>query len=137
MTGITSLVIDDNPSLSSLIVNSTALRFIAVGGSALTTLDLSCSTTYNGIYAGNCNLTSITIANGTANEFFATYDLSGNNLSASAINAFFTALGQGTIVEKKKKGLVPPSILVHNNPGSATCDPTIATAKAWAVYTGS
>ena len=137
MTGITSLVIDDNPSLSSLIVNSAALRFIAVGGSALTTLDLSCSTTYNGIYAGNCNLTSITIANGTANEFNATYDLSGNNLSASAINAFFTALGQGTLVEKKKKGLVPPSILVHNNPGSATCDPTIATAKAWAVYTGS
>jgi len=136
MTGLAFIGLFDNPSLSSLIVNSADLRVVDVSRTALTTLDLSCSTIYNAIYAVNCNLTSITIANGTVNQDHAVFDLSGNELSASAINAFFTALGEGTLFEKKKKGLVPPLILVHNNPGSQTCDPTIATAKTWSVYTG-
>jgi len=134
MTGLYYIGLYDNPSLSSLIVNSANLREVDVSRCALTTLDLSCSTILNGIDASGNNLTSITIANGTANNDEAIYDLGSNELSASAINAFFTALGEGTPYDKK--GLSPPLIYANNNPGSQTCDPTIATAKSWSVYTG-
>jgi hypothetical protein len=138
MTGLDSIDLSDNPSLSSLIVNSALLRTVFLSNSPITTLDLSSSTTYNAIYAANCNLTSITIANGTTHEsgLAAIYYFSTNNLSADTINALFTALGEGIPVFKKKKGLVPPLVVVDNNPGSATCDPSIATAKGWAVFTG-
>jgi hypothetical protein len=47
-----------------------------------------------------------------------------NLLSASAINALFSGLGNAA-----------GSLNVSNNPGSATCNPTIATAKGYTVVT--
>lgn len=50
-------------------------------------------------------------------------DIRWNSLSATTINAIFTAL---PVVTGK-------TINVAGNPGSATCTPTIATAKGWTV----
>lgn len=53
-------------------------------------------------------------------------DLSGCNLSATALNNFFAGLGVPTSAQ---------TIDVSGNWGAATCDPSIATAKGWTVVT--
>ena len=54
--------------------------------------------------------------------------VSSNRLSASALNDFFTSLGANP---QGNQGVLS----VQQNPGSATCDPTIATAKNYIVGT--
>lgn len=136
-TNIYALYVNDCPNLSSLILNSSTLTEIYASNTVLTSLDLSSSLTYNVINIGNSNISTLTIANGTANEGVTKtyYDLSNNDLSTESLNAFFTALGQGNTFKKNKKQ-VAPFINAQNNPGAEFCDPTIATAKGWSVYTG-
>jgi len=136
-TNLFTLNVNDCSNLSSLILNSSALMEINASNTALTSLDLSSSLTYNLISIGGSNISTLTIANGTANEGYnkSYYDLSNNDLSIASLNAFFTALGQGNTV-KKNKQKVAPFINVQGNPGAELCDPTIATAKGWSVYTG-
>lgn len=73
------------------------------------------------IIIGGSNLVDIEDA-GTTNaiNFF------GGNLSASTINAFFTALPATTKTA---------TIRVVNNPGAATCNTSIATGKGYTVVT--
>ena len=52
--------------------------------------------------------------------------VAGQQLSAAALNQLYTDLVQRT----SGSG----SILVHNNPGTAADDPTIATGKGYTVY---
>jgi hypothetical protein len=128
----------NNANLSSLLVNSVSLIEIeAYSNTALTSLDLSSNLTYNVIALSSCNISTLTIANGTTNDGTTKtyYNISDNNLSTESLNAFFTALGEGTTFKKNKKKSVP-TIHVDNNPGAELCDPTIATAKGWSVYTG-
>ena len=132
------LDIVNNANLSSLLVNSVSLIEIeAYSNTALTSLDLSSNLTYNVIALSSCNISTLTIANGTTNDGTTKtyYNISDNNLSTESLNAFFTALGEGTTFKKNKKKSVP-TIHVDNNPGAELCDPTIATAKGWSVYTG-
>jgi hypothetical protein len=134
-TNIYLLEISNNANLSSLILNSSVLSDISANETALTSLDLSSSLMYNNIRLSDCNISTLIIANGTANDNSKSiYEINNNNLSTESLDAFFTALGSATLNKKSKKA--PPSINVQNNPGSATCDPTIATAKGWGVYTG-
>jgi hypothetical protein len=49
-----------------------------------------------------------------------------NQLTATALNALFGTLHSNTISGENK-------IYIGNNPGTATCDRTIATAKGWTV----
>jgi hypothetical protein len=136
-TNLFNLNVGDCSNLSSLILNSSALIEIYASNTALTSLDLSSSLTYNLINIGSSNISTLTIANGTANEGATKsyYDLSNNNLSTESLDAFFTALGAGNTFKKNKKQ-VAPFINVQGNPGAEFCDPTIATAKDWSVYTG-
>lgn len=132
-TNIYSCGIGNNANLSSLILNSIFLSDFAAANTALTSLDLSSSLMYDYIDLSSCNISTLTIANGTANESSKiSYDISVNDLSAESLDAFFTALGSASFSKKK----APPTIYVQGNPGAATCDPTIATAKGWGVYTG-
>lgn len=134
-TNIYAFGIGNNANLSSLILNSIFLSDISAEGTALTSLDLSSSLTYNNISLADCNISTLTIANGTANDNSKSiYEIITNNLSAESLDAFFTALGSATLNKKSKKA--PPTIYVQGNPGAATCNPTIATAKGWGVYTG-
>ena len=50
----------------------------------------------------------------------------GNNMSDTAIDAFFTDLPTASYTA---------TLNFQNNTGSATCDPTIATAKGYTVIT--
>jgi hypothetical protein len=50
--------------------------------------------------------------------------ISGNLLSATEINNFFTSLGTASGAQ---------TIVVTGNPGAATCDVTIATLKGFTV----
>ena len=127
----------NNLNLSSLLVDNAFLREIYASNTALTSLDLSSSLTYEVINIGSSNISTLTIANGTANDGTTKsyYDLSYNDLSIASLNAFFTALGQGNTFKKNKKQ-VAPFINVQNNPGAELCDPTIATAKGRSVNTG-
>ena len=136
-TNIYVLDISSNANLSSLILNSSTLTEIYASNTVLTSLDLSSSLTYNIINIGSSNISTLTIANGTANEgeTKSYYDISNNDLSIASLNAFFTALGSGNTFKKNKKQ-VAPFINVQGNPGAQLCDPTIATAKGWSVYTG-
>jgi len=136
-TNLEYLQFANNLNLSSLLVDSAFLREIYASNTALTSLDLSSSLTYNIINIGSSNISTLTIANGTANEGATKsyYDLSNNNLSTESLDAFFTALGAGNTFKKNKKQ-VAPFINVQGNPGAEFCDPTIATAKGWSVYTG-
>ena len=52
--------------------------------------------------------------------------VSGNRMQANAINDFFTSLGTADGSQ---------TLDLRNNPGSSTCDPTIATAKGFTVLT--
>lgn len=53
-------------------------------------------------------------------------DVSGQNMSADALNAFFTSLGTAAGAQ---------TITITGNPGAATCDTSIATAKGFTVVT--
>ena len=131
-TNLFNLNVSDCSNLSSLILNSSDLREINASNTALTSLDLSSSSTYDTINIGNSNISTLTIADGTTNEFGkADYDISFNNLSTESLDAFFTALGTVGYIKKS-----PPVINVSGNPGAEFCDPSIATEKLWAVYTG-
>lgn len=71
----------------------------------------------------NVNYIQIDWAN---SQFTDNVDIRYNNLSATELNRIFTELP--TVV-------VSRTIYVASNVGSATCDPTIATAKNWVVIT--
>lgn len=60
-------------------------------------------------------------------------DLRNNLLTANALNQLFEDLGQAVT---NTTNYMLPSILVTGNPGAATCDPTIATAKGYILETG-
>lgn len=53
-------------------------------------------------------------------------DVSGNDMSATAIDALFTSLGTANGTQ---------TVTVTNNPGAATCTTSIATGKGWTVAT--
>ena len=88
----------------------------------ITSLDFSNCTSIQILQANACLLTSITSFAATGGSF----DFGSNELSDIALDSYFTSLGTS---------IVANHIGVTLNPGSATCDPTIATAKGWTVNT--
>ena len=129
-------------ALNNLYLSSNNLTtFAGTGLSSLISLNLSSNnlTTFAGtglsslisLNLANNNLTSI---DGAGMMLSYNYSQSGshpagsefqyNSLSASALNSFFTTLGNAS-------GFLD----VSNNPGSATCNPTLATAKGYTVLT--
>lgn len=75
--------------------------------------------------ADRSNINSIQI-DWANSQFTENVDIRYNNLSATELNRIFSELP--TVV-------VSRTIYVSSNVGSATCDPTIATAKNWIVIT--
>lgn len=109
-------------------VSSNSILFISTGLRALTSFNqpiLRCSsftlTGTNNADRSNINYIQIDWAN---SQFTGDIDIRYNNLSAVELDRIFTALP--TVV-------VSRTIYVASNVGSATCTPTIATAKNWIV----
>jgi hypothetical protein len=51
-------------------------------------------------------------------------NISNQNHNASSLNAFFTSLGTASGTQ---------NVTITGNPGAATCNQSIATAKGWTV----
>ena len=111
----TSLILGNIPINNLSVINSPSLTFI----------DVSQCPNIAYIGADNCGLTSIN-ATGVVGAFsLCDISISNNNLNASALNTLFNDIGLGNSVFT--------TIDAQNNPGSATCDKTIAEAKGWIV----
>ena len=111
--------------------NVTNMSSMFSGCSSLTgipALDMSSATSVSGFagFTGNnaSKLTSLT----SFKAFGATrgWVMQGTQLNAAALNEVFTNLGTASGSQ---------TLDVRDNPGSATCNPSIATAKGWTVLT--
>lgn len=100
--------------------------------SALQTVNIEDASNYSIInIASNAALASIAIPGyrgqtGTSSSSLESSSFSSNNLNSGAINALFDDLGTAFPFEQ---------VIVSGNPGAATCNPSIATSKGWAVRT--
>lgn len=83
-------------------------------------IDMSNITSSTSMFSGCSSLTKVGVFN-----FTRSLAVSGAKLDVAAINTLFT--NAGTAYNSSQ------TIDVRSNPGSAGCDPTIATAKGWTV----
>jgi surface protein len=122
-------------NMSSMFVSCASLQSVPLFNTAsVTAMNLM----FNGagaIFAVDFNMASVTNTSqmfvniNSLQKFTATgltrgITISGNLLSATEINNFFTSLGTASGAQ---------TIVVTGNPGAATCDVTIATAKGFTV----
>jgi hypothetical protein len=100
----------------------------------LSAIDISSLVNLVSISLNNNSLTSITMPAGFTSRAgdVGSINISYNQLNAAALNSFFTNLGTyaGTLDVYGVGG----TINYAGNPGSATCNPSIATAKGWQAY---
>jgi hypothetical protein len=115
-----SLTLPENGALQNIRIS----RIENFGGGFF---DMSNMPNLTRAWVSSCGLTSIRAVGRVFKDYYPSFDCAGNNLDAAALNQFFTDLapmdgGYGIL-------------RVSGNPGSATCDPSIATAKGYTVYT--
>lgn len=119
-TSLTNCSLRDNSILTSISVTNCPLLFLFTSYSCtnLTSLDVSNNNGLTHVYAHNCqNMTSINIANDPSLQLV---NVATNGLDAAAIDSMFTQLPT-----------YPGVVYIYNNPGTGTCDTTIATGKNW------
>ncbi len=121
-TELTHLSCGYNSNLTSLDVSkNTKLTALYCGYSGnLTSLDVSKNTELTWLYCGDNNLTSLNVSGCTA---LTELRCSSNNLTSAALNQIFRDLPQVT----------SGTIYMGSNPGSNTCDKSIAKNKGWNV----
>ena len=138
VSGLTALVelhCHSTGSLASLNVSGcTALTELQCGGTSIASLNVSGLTALTTLYCGGCtSLTSLRAVgvapsgygNASATTGYVNISVFNANLSAAALNQLYTDLGTVTYAA---------TIGVAGNPGTASDDPTIATAKGYTVY---
>ncbi len=140
-TALTFLDCDFNNLTSLNVSKNTALTYLDCSSNNLTSLDVSKNTALTDLSCGYNNLTSLDVSKNTALTYL---ECSGNNLtsldvsknteltwlycdennfSASALNQIFRDLPQVT----------SGTIYMSGNPGTETCDKSIAENKGWRV----
>jgi len=115
-----------SPQLSSInLTNTTGINECQLNYTNLTTVAFESPNVNNLTISNNANLTSI-YANGVtgiASQKVVYIYINDNNLDEIALNNFFESLGvRATLVG---------GINISNNPGTSTCNVTIATNKNW------
>jgi len=136
LTALTTLYCGGNTALTSLNVSGcTALTTLYCNDcTAITSLNVSGLTALTTLYCGGCtSLTSLRAVgvapsgygNASATTGYVNISVFNANLSAAALNQLYTDLGTVTYAA---------TIGVAGNPGTASDDPTIATAKGYTVY---
>jgi len=123
-TALTKFVLNDNSQLTSLNVSgATALTNLECNrNTQLTSLDISGATVLTRLGCCCNQLTSLDLSKNTALEIV---ECPINQLTAAALNALFGTLHSNTMPLK--------SIDISHNPGSSTCDRSIAINKGWNV----
>ncbi len=122
-TALTYLDCSHNDLTSLDVSKNTALTELDCSGNNLTSLDVSKCTKLTSLNCGYNNLTSLDVSKNTK---LTHLDCGDNNLTSSALNQIFRDLPQVT----------SQTIYIRNNPGTETCDKSIAENKGWDVYTG-
>ena len=116
-------------NLTSLDVSkNTALEHLHCFENNLTSLDVGKNTALEILGCSDNNLTSLDVSNTALIEL----DCENNKFSASALNKIFTDLPQGKTWGDSEDE--QSNILIENNPGTKTCDKSIAEKKGWRVY---
>lgn len=141
-TALTELHCYDNNLTSLDVSKCAALTYLNCWNNNLTFLDVSKNTKLTKLWCGGNNLTSLDVSKNTALTYLScsysnltSLDISknteltdlrcrNNNFSAEALNKIFTDL---PIVKQRAP------IYIGDNPGTATCDKSIAEKKGWYV----
>jgi len=125
----------ENASLSAITfgsaISSTNIVYVYARDNSLSAIDMSSLSSLYDVNVSYNKLTSIIMPAGFTSRAgnIGTYDISYNQLNATALNNFFTNLG--TYAGLRDQYGVGGTILISGNPGAATCNTSIATAKGW------
>jgi len=122
-------------SMFQMFINCTSLQSVPLFNTASVTTMAQMFSTASSIYAVDFNMANVTtttnmfVSINSLQKFTATgltrgISVANNLMSATEINNFFTSLGTASGAQ---------TIVVTGNPGAATCDVTIATAKGFTV----
>jgi surface protein len=122
-------------TMASMFQGCSSLQSVPLFNTASVTTMAQMFSTASSIYAVDFNMANVTtttnmfVSINSLQKFTATgltrgITISGNLLSATEINNFFTSLGTASGAQ---------TIVVTGNPGAATCDVTIATLKGFTV----
>ena len=112
---------NDNQLTSLDITKNTMLIELNCTNNQLTSLDVSNNIALAELFCGRNQLTNLDASKNTAmTEYLSVY---ANQFSTEALNALFNALPHGN----------DGTIFIMDNPGTNTCDPSIATDKGWNV----
>ncbi len=120
----------DNQLTSLDVSKNTALRRLSCSNNQLTSLDVSGCTALEGLGCSN-QLTSLDVSKNTALEWLWCGD---NQFSASALNQIFNDLPQGKSWIDEDGYKEQSTISMLPNPGSQTCNRSIAENKGWWFY---
>jgi hypothetical protein len=121
---LTYLTCTGNNMINLDVSKCTALAELICISNQLASLDVSKCTVLAGLSCGSNQLTSLDVSKCTA---LAGLSCGSNQLTANALNSLFNTLPTKT----------PPAsggIMFGNNPGTSTCDRSIAENKGWTVY---
>ncbi len=122
-----------NNNLTSLDVSGcTALTELDCYGNNLTSLNVSGCTALTELGCWSNNLTSLDVSKNTALTYL---DCEDNKLTSSALNQIFRDLPQRKTWTEGYGYTEQSSIFIYRNPGSETCDKSIAENKGWEVNT--
>lgn len=105
-----------------------ALTGLFCWGNDISFLDISKNTALTRLWCDNNNLTSLDVSKNTALQEI---ECQGNELTSTALNKIFTDLPKGKLIENSDYD--QSFIRVMNNPGSETCNKSIAENKGWIV----
>jgi len=131
-TSITNLDLSKNAKLTYLQCNKNKLQSLDLKGNLdltyvyckeneISSIDISKNQKLGWLICDNNKLESLDLSN---NPLIGVINVTYCNFSTDALNSMFTSLPK----DGNARG-----VYVANNPGSLTCDPSIASAKGWIV----
>ncbi|WP_251623905.1 hypothetical protein [Odoribacter lunatus] len=136
--GLTSLDVSKCPELRELgidcdltsldVSKNTKLMVLWCPSNNLASLDVSKNTKLTELYCNDNELTSLDISK---NKELILLDCGDNNFSSSALNKIFYDLPKGRDVEYDEYEIAHSTIWIEDNPGTNTCDRSIAEKKGW------
>jgi len=116
----------DNKLTKLDVSNSSVLEYLYCDNNQLTILDVSKNSALIWFSCSNNQLTDLDVSRSIE---LMTLFCRNNQLSTTSLNALFATLHSNCISGFEK------SIYIGNNPGTNTCNPSIATSKGWNIYT--
>ena len=123
-TTLVTLDYSSNQLTSLDLSNNTALTTLDCRHNQLMSLDVSKNTALTTLDCSHNQLTSLDLSNNTA---LTTLYGNHNQLTAAALNTLFGTLHSNPISRKE-------IAIGYNNPGTGTCDRSIAERKGWRVW---